>query len=42
MQELCAQLVDLHQQFDTLDIHDASFQLKMLDALAGNKERLAA
>lgn len=42
MQELCAQLVDLHQQFDTLDIHDTSFQLKMLDALAGNKDRLAA
>lgn len=30
-------LVDLHQQFDTLDIHDASFQLQMIDALAGNK-----
>jgi len=38
MQDLCSQLVDLHQQFDTLDIHNASFQLKMLDALAGNKE----
>lgn len=40
MQALCAQLVDLHQQFDTLDIHDTSFQLTMLDALAGNKESL--
>ncbi|MFM8361308.1 MAG: AAA family ATPase, partial [Haliscomenobacter sp.] len=38
LQDLCGQLVDLHQQFDTLDIHNASFQLKMLDALAGNKE----
>ncbi|MBK8880698.1 MAG: DNA repair protein RecN [Haliscomenobacter sp.] len=42
MQELCSQLVDLHQQFDTLDIHNTSFQLKMLDALAGNKGHLAA
>ena len=41
MQELCSELVDLHQQFDTLDIHDTSFQLKMLDALAGNKEVLS-
>jgi DNA repair protein RecN (Recombination protein N) len=41
MQELCSELVDLHQQFDTLDIHDNSFQLKMLDALAGNKELLS-
>ncbi|MBL7817437.1 MAG: DNA repair protein RecN [Saprospiraceae bacterium] len=34
-------LVDLHQQFDTLDIHDASFQLQMIDALAGNKHPLS-
>ena len=32
-----SKLVDLHQQFDTLDIHDATFQLQMIDALAGNK-----
>jgi DNA repair protein RecN (Recombination protein N) len=41
MQEICAELVDLHQQFDTLDIHDSSFQLKMLDALAENKDLLS-
>ncbi len=40
MQELCQELVDLHQQFDTLDIHSLSFQLKMIDALAGNKSQL--
>ena len=34
-------LVDLHQQFDTLDIHDASFQLQMIDALANNKGPLS-
>jgi DNA repair protein RecN (Recombination protein N) len=36
-----SKLVDLHQQFDTLDIHDASFQLQMIDALAGNKGPLS-
>ena len=34
-------LVDLHQQFDTLDIHDTTFQLQMIDALAGNKAPLS-
>lgn len=34
-------LVDLHQQFDTLDIHDATFQLQMIDALANNKGPLS-
>lgn len=38
--ELSAALVDLHQQFDTLDIHNVSFQLRMLDALADNKALL--
>jgi len=28
-------LVDLHQQFDTLDLHSVSFQTKTIDALAG-------
>ncbi|WP_353484210.1 DNA repair protein RecN [Haliscomenobacter sp.] len=40
LQDLSAELIDLHQQFDTLDIHNLSFQLRMIDALAGNKERL--
>jgi DNA repair protein RecN (Recombination protein N) len=37
LQSLSASLIDLHQQFDTLDINDNSFQLQMIDALAGNK-----
>jgi DNA repair protein RecN (Recombination protein N) len=41
LQQLSGSLVDLHQQFDTLDIHNVSFQLRMLDALAGNTKRLA-
>ena len=40
LQDLSRSLVDLHQQFDTLDIHNVSFQLRMLDALAGNAELL--
>jgi DNA repair protein RecN (Recombination protein N) len=34
-------LMDLHQQFDTLDIHHVNFQLRMIDALAGNDPLLA-
>jgi DNA repair protein RecN (Recombination protein N) len=41
LQQLSSSLVDLHQQFDSLDIHNVSFQLRMLDALAGNKQVLA-
>ena len=41
LKELSAALIDLHQQFDTLDIHHVSFQLRMIDALAGNKALLA-
>ena len=33
-------LVDLHQQFDTLQLNRADFQLEVLDALAGNKALL--
>lgn len=40
LQDLSAELIDLHQQFDTLDIYNLSFQLRMIDALAGNKELL--
>ncbi len=42
LQDLTRSLVDLHQQFDTLDIHNVSFQLRMLDALADNKKLLRA
>jgi len=34
--QLTAAIIDLHQQFDTLDIHNVSFQMRMIDALAGN------
>lgn len=40
LQQLSSSLIDLHQQFDTLDIHNVSFQLRLLDALAGNKAAL--
>jgi DNA repair protein RecN (Recombination protein N) len=40
LRQLTGALVDLHLQFDTLDIHNVSFQLRMVDALAGNKPLL--
>ncbi|MEM9896933.1 MAG: DNA repair protein RecN [Bacteroidota bacterium] len=40
LQDLSAELIDLHQQFDTLDLNEVSFQLKLLDALAENKTLL--
>lgn len=40
MQEVSTRLIDLHQQFDTLDIHESSFQMQVVDALAQNKELL--
>lgn len=40
LQQLSAALIDLHQQFDTLDIHEVSFQLRMLDSLADNNKLL--
>jgi DNA repair protein RecN (Recombination protein N) len=42
LQRLTENLVDLHQQFDTLDIHNVNFQLRMIDALADNSEPLKA
>jgi DNA repair protein RecN (Recombination protein N) len=38
LREFSSKLVDLHQQFDTLD---ATFQLQMVDALADNKHPLS-
>lgn len=35
LKELTSLLVDLHQQFDTLDLGDEGFQREVLDALAG-------
>ncbi len=40
LQQLSAAIIDLHQQFDTLDIHSVSFQMRMIDALAGNNKLL--
>jgi DNA repair protein RecN (Recombination protein N) len=36
LRELCAMLVDLHRQFDTLELGESDFQREVLDALAGN------
>lgn len=41
LRDFTSKLVDLHQQFDTLEIHDTSFQLQMIDALAENKHPLS-
>lgn len=38
LKSLTENLVDLHQQFDTLDLHSVSFQTKTIDALAGTSE----
>jgi DNA repair protein RecN (Recombination protein N) len=37
---LSSMLVDLHQQFDTLELGETGFQREVLDALAGNTEML--
>ena len=40
LRKLTAQLLDLHQQFDSLDINSEGFQLEMIDAIAQNKNQL--
>jgi DNA repair protein RecN (Recombination protein N) len=40
IKQLATLLVDLHQQFDTLELGDADFQREVLDALSGNKDLL--
>lgn len=40
LRELGYRLVDLHQQFDTLEIGNTVFQTEVMDALAGNKDIL--
>jgi DNA repair protein RecN (Recombination protein N) len=40
VQKLSGALLDLHQQFDTLDVHEASFQTRVVDALAGHQDRV--
>ncbi|MEO6915659.1 MAG: DNA repair protein RecN [Chitinophagaceae bacterium] len=41
LQEVGAYLVDLHQQFDTLEVGQEDFQRKVLDALAGNNKLMS-
>lgn len=40
LNQLSSLLVDLHQQFDTLELGESDFQREMLDALAGNIDAL--
>jgi DNA repair protein RecN (Recombination protein N) len=40
LKQLASMLVDLHQQFDTLELGDSNFQREVLDALAGNEKLL--
>lgn len=40
LNELSSLLVDLHQQFDTLEIGESNFQREVLDALAGHSSLL--
>ncbi|MCO5287230.1 MAG: DNA repair protein RecN [Chitinophagaceae bacterium] len=40
LKELSSFLVDLHRQFDTLELNKKDFQLEVLDALAGNEPGL--
>ncbi len=41
LQQLSSLLVDLHQQFDTLELGENDFQREVLDALANNKDLLS-
>jgi len=41
LKALASTLVDLHQQFDTLELGDSDFQREVLDALANNGEKLS-
>ncbi len=40
LQQITSLLVDLHQQFDTVEIGESNFQREVLDALAGNASLL--
>ncbi|RYY88575.1 MAG: DNA repair protein RecN [Chitinophagaceae bacterium] len=42
LNQLSSLLVDLHQQFDTLELGESDFQRQVLDALAGNRAALKA
>jgi DNA repair protein RecN (Recombination protein N) len=40
IKQLASLLVDLHQQFDTLELGDSDFQREVLDALASNNAKI--
>ena len=40
LKELSNNLIDLHQQFDTLTIHDTHFQTNVIDTIANNNKLL--
>jgi DNA repair protein RecN (Recombination protein N) len=40
LKQLASLLVDLHQQFDTLELGDSDFQREVLDALSNNRDAL--
>lgn len=42
LKALASLLVDLHQQFDTLELGDSDFQRQVMDALANNETTLSA
>jgi len=42
LKSLTEELVDMHQQFDMLDIHSISFQTNTVDAMAGNTELMTS
>lgn len=42
LKALASLLVDLHQQFDTLELGDSDFQREVLDALSNNENTLSA
>ncbi|MGH1338433.1 MAG: DNA repair protein RecN [Aureispira sp.] len=42
LKALSNRLIDLHQQFDTLDIHDPFFQTRAIDSLADSNKQLAS
>jgi DNA repair protein RecN (Recombination protein N) len=41
LEAITSKLIQMHNQFDSLDLVDPAYQLSMLDALAGNDHRLA-
>lgn len=41
LQELKVRLIDIHSQHQTLQLSDSAFQFELIDALAGNQEKIA-